>query len=175
MLIYTPRSGIMRETIDDILFVCETCLGDNRGDKEQLLSNIVMMTAALSSKFSNNPNLYNALNYFNSIMTSFMNECEAEYQFYKKAIKYLEYMLDHLDEVDEDIIENIDEVLGVMEDLFVTRTISSAQVMEHYNRIIENGILTNSNFFISNVSDRIDEEEKEKLLACIPDIKKEDK
>lgn len=164
----------MREKIDDMLFVCETCIGDNRGDKEQLLSNIVMITAALSSKFSSNPNLYNALNYFNSIMTSFMNECETEYQFYKKAINYLEYMLDHLDEVDEDIIENIDEVLDSMEDLFVTRTVSSVQVMEHYNRIIEYGILTNSNFFISNVSNRIDEVEKEKLLSCIPDIKIED-
>lgn len=160
----------MKDEIENLLLVCENSLEANKGEKAQLLEHIIYINSMFATTFPGNPNALPATEYFYEIMSSYMNESETECLFFEKAIKYLNFLLGHLSEVDEDILIDIDEGIDYLEDLFVTRTLSTVQIFEHYKKIIESGILTNRNYYITNFSDRFDENEKNKLLACIPEV-----
>ena len=160
----------MKEKIEGLLFVCETSLNANKGENAKIFEHIIFINNMFSITFPGNPNALPATEYFYEIMSSYMNESEVEFLFFEKAVKYLDYLLDHLSEVDEEILIEIDEGIDYLEDLFTTRILSTVQVFEHYKGIIESGILTNSNYYITNFSDRFDEDEKNKLLACIPEV-----
>lgn len=164
----------MEETIERLLFCCETSMADNKNEREKILENILIIGTMLSKVFVGNPNLNAAISYFNGIMMAYMNESENEYQFYDKAIKYLNYISEHIELADEDVLLELDDMLDYIEDLFTSRTINTVQVFEHYKSIVSLGILTNSNYYIANLADCVDEGEREKLLSCIPDIKIED-
>ena len=160
----------MKEEIESLLAICEVSLADNRAEKEDLLQRIVYINSVLPVVFANNRNVGSALKNFNKIIFSYMEESEAEYLFFEKAIGYLSSFLSNPDSIDEDVLSDIDDAIGYIEDLFTTRTVSTAQVVGHYESIIGNGILTDKNFYIANLSDRFDEEEKKRLLACVPEL-----
>ncbi len=150
----------MEDIIKNLLFLCETSIADNKEEKEDLLKHIVSVNSRLTKVFSNNSNLVAAINYFNNILTSYINESEAEYLFFERVIKYLRYLLDNLDKVDEDILREIDKKIDEIEGLFMSRTISTVHVVTYYNDIVNSGILTDSNYFIYNYAYRCNEEEK---------------
>lgn len=160
----------MKEEIESLLTVCEVSLIDNKSEKEKLLEILIYFNRLLTVVFSSNKNLEKALQHFNEIISSYIEECEAEYLFFEKAIKYLEGLLNDMDAIEEDVLSDINDAIDYIEDLFTTRTISTAQVYAHFKDIIDSRILTNSNFYIANFSDRFDEEEKNRLLSCIPDV-----
>lgn len=162
--------GFMEELIRDILELCESSLADNKGEKEKLIEHVILINSVLPAVFADNRNLTAALEYFNEIMSSYIEESETEYLFYEKAIKYFKYLLDNLDVIDETMFSDIDDAIEYVEDLFVSRTINTVQVVEHYHNIFESGILTDRNFYIVNFADRFDEEEKKRLLGCIPEV-----
>ena len=160
----------MESLIKNLLFLSETSIQDNRNEKEDLLKHIVSIDSKLTKVFLYNSNLIAAVNYFNNIMTSYINESETEYLFFERVIKYLRYLLDNLDKVDEDILRDIDKKMDEIEGLFISRTESTVHVVMRYDDIIKSGILTDSNYFIYNYAYRCNEEQKKRLLSGIPEV-----
>lgn len=160
----------MNDKIETLILVASYALEDNKIEKEDLLVHYFRLSALFTHKFSNNTNLSNALNFIQNVLSYYISESELEYQFYSKALAYLNNVYEHSEERSQSVLDALDEQINVLEELYITRTASIANVVNYFYCLIANNILTDKNYFVANISNRIDEEEKARILGVIPGV-----
>lgn len=159
----------MEEAINSLITVMEIAIGDNKFERKDLLEQYIKIPNLLYKTFNGNPNLESAISYFQNIVMSYINESEMEYQFFDKALKYLYFILNNIEMVDESILSEINAAIDEIEVFFASRTISLAEIVTYYSLLIANDILTDKNYYIVNLADRYSEDKKRELLSIIPD------
>lgn len=160
----------MDEKIKALICVIHCSLEDNRFEKEDLLAHFLSLPALLTKVFPNNKNLPKAIIFIQNVLSYYISESELEYQFYSKALNYLNTVLEDQQFRDESVLYAINEQIDNMEELFISRTLSTASIINYFKSLIESNILTDKNYYIANYANRIDDEEKLRILGIIPGV-----
>lgn len=160
----------MEETIQEVYATTLCIIPDLIEEKIDIISQMTKIIIMMNQRFSNNRNLPKAIEYIKNCFKYFIEETDLEHQLYEGIVDYVETFSDPT-LISDETKENFREILDYFEDLCDTRLISLAEVTVFYDTLIQDGILTDLNYYVSSIQNRIPEEEKAQLLSY---IKKED-
>lgn len=160
----------MAETIQEVCATTRCIIPDLIEEKIDIISHMTKILIMMNQRFSNNRNLPKAIEYIQNCFKYFLDETDLEHQLYEGIIDYVKSFPDPT-VIPDETKEHFREILDYFEDLCDTRLISLAQVTVFYDTLIQDGILTDLNYYVSSIQERIPEEEKARLLSY---IKKED-
>ena len=160
------------DLLNETYTMCFVSLKDVLEEKADLAQQYIIVLTLLGNTFSDNRNLEDALLYVNSIMGEFFSETEFEEKAYNKILAYFASFENLTDCTDQEILNNLKNILVEFDSKVDAHFIEWHDIFEYYTDIIESGILTDKNYYHKGLTQVTDEEDKEEILAKIPEVKK---
>ena len=159
------------DLLDETYTMCVVSLEDVLKEKADLAQQYIIVLSLLGNKFSENRNLEAALLYVNSIMGEFFSETEFEEKAYNKILAYFASFENLTDCTDQEILNTLKGILIEFDNKVDQRFVEWHNILEYYTDLIESGILTDKNYYHKGLTQVTDEDDKQEILAKIPEVK----
>lgn len=159
------------DLLDETYTMCVVSLEDVLEEKADLAQQYITVLALLGRVFPDNRNLNAAILYINSIMGEFFSETEFEEKAYNKILAYFASFENLTDCTDQEILNNLKNILVEFDNKVDQRFFEWQNLLEYYTDLIKSGILTDKNYYHKGLTQVTDEEDKQEILAKIPEVK----
>ena len=160
------------DLLNETYTMCVVSLEDVLEEKADLAQQYIIVLTLLERVFPDNRNLEAAILYVNSIMGEFFSETEFEEKAYKKILDYFSSFENLTDCTNQEILNNLKSILVEFDNKVDARFVEWHDIFEYYTDLIESGILTDKNYYHKGLTQVTDEEDREEILAKIPEVKR---
>lgn len=150
--------------IEGIYLEAITIKEDVKEEKMTLMANFLYVLMLMQNKFYDNPNIINAIDYVKMSFMQILEEADLEHEL---VIKIVDYIEKHNFELDDEKVDELDSILRTFEGLCDSRLLYSVELSNYYEEIIKGGILTNMNYYVKTLPERISETNKKKMLSYL--------
>lgn len=154
----------MNAELEGIYVAAALIESDTQEEKCEIIANLVRIKLTLQALFAGNRNLDAALEYVDSSFLSYLSEVDFEHTIMTEIQNYIQKYEFHLS---EEQIAELDTIMETFENLCDSRILNMAMLIEFFDDLIDNGVLTNRNYYVSSLPVRISEEKREKMLAFL--------